>query len=71
MYQFIREKILPLLLKREISVGALSRLAGTSYKATKKALDGKKTSAQVIAKVAKALGIPYDQQPQFICREGV
>lgn len=71
MYKFIREKILPLLLQRQISVGTLSRLAGTSYKATKKALNGERASAAVLAKVGTALGIPYDQQPQYICREGV
>lgn len=71
MYRFIREKILPLLLKREISVGTLSRLAGVSYKSARKALNGERTSAAVLSKVAKALGVAYDKQPKYICREGV
>lgn len=71
MYRFIREKILPLLLQRQISVGTLSRLAGVSYKSAKKAINGEKTSTAVLAKVAKTLGVPYDQQPKYICREGV
>lgn len=71
VYKFVREKILPLLLQREITVGTLSRLAGVSYKSARKALNGERTSTAVLSKIGKALGIPYDQQPKYICREGV
>lgn len=56
MYQFKRAIVLPLFLKRRITLKKLAREAGVSDLTIKKALDGQFITAAVVDKIACALG---------------
>lgn len=66
MFRFIREKILPLFLARQITIYELSKVSGVSHRTCQRVINGEKSSADVIGKIGLALGIGYDEQPQYI-----
>ena len=66
MFRFIREKVLPLFLARQMNIYQLSKMSGVSHRTCQKILNGEKSSADCLAKVGKALGISYNQQAKFI-----
>lgn len=55
MFQFKREKILPLFLQRQMTVAELARKAELSHKAAYRAVNGFSVSAPVVGKTARAL----------------
>ena len=57
MFKFIRTKILPLFLARQITTFELAKAANVSYKTTLRAVCGFKVSAASISKIGKALGL--------------
>lgn len=57
MFQFSRELILPLFLQMRIPITTLAKRAGVSYSAVEKAVNGRRISAQVVDRIATALGI--------------
>lgn len=66
MFRFVREKVLPLFLEREITVYKLAQLSGVSHRTCQRAISGEKVSAPIIARLCKALGISYNQQAKYI-----
>lgn len=61
MYQFTREKILPLFLQRRITLRQLAKEAGFSEKTVDKAVNGLPITAVVVSRIADALGVaPLD-----------
>ena len=66
MFRFIRTKILPLFLEREITVYKLSQMADVSYRTCQRAINGDRVSAPAISRICKALGIAQDEQINFI-----
>lgn len=61
MYQFTREKILPLFLQRRITLRQLAKEAGVSEKTVDKAVNGLPITAVVVSRIADALGVaPLD-----------
>ena len=55
MFQFKREKILPLFLQRQMTIAELARVAGLSHKAAYRAVNGLNITAPVVEKTARAL----------------
>lgn len=66
MFRFIREKILPLFLEREITIYELSKMANVSHRTCQRAISGEKVSAPIVTRICKALGISYNQQAKYI-----
>lgn len=57
MYRFKRELILPVFLATQWTTYELARRAGVGFRAAFNAVNGKRVGADIIAKVAAALGI--------------
>ena len=57
MFRFNREKILPVFLKKEMTIADLARKAGVAHRSAERAVEGEAVAAPIIAKVADALGI--------------
>ena len=55
MYQFSRQKILPLFLQRQISTKQLAHEAGISHRTATRAVNGLPITARVVDKIARAL----------------
>lgn len=64
MFEFSREKILPLFLAQKITTAEFARRAGISFKAAARAVNGLSISAPVATRVAEALGI---DPIKFLC----
>lgn len=61
MYQFPREKVLPIFLRRRIPVKQLAREAAVDAKTIERAVNGLPVTAVVVARIADVLGIsPLD-----------
>lgn len=61
MYQFKREKVLPLFLQRRITIKQLAKEAGVSEKTAEKAVNGLPITAVIVSRIADALGVaPLD-----------
>lgn len=57
MFRFNREMIMPVFLAKRVTVTDLARLAGVAYLSAKRAVEGEKVAAPIIAKIAAALNI--------------
>ena len=57
MLRFNREKILPVFLKKEMTIADLSRKAGVAHRSAERAVEGEAVAAPIINKIADALGI--------------
>ena len=57
MFRFNREKILPVFLKKEMTIADLSRKAGVAHRSAERAVEGEAVAAPIINKIADALGI--------------
>ena len=66
MYRFIREKILPLFLAREMTFDALAKASGVSHRTCQRAVNGEKVSAPIVTRICKALGITSTEQLKYI-----
>lgn len=61
MYQFKRAEVLPVFLKRRITIRQLAQEAGVSDRTAWKAVSGESVSAAVVDRIAVALGVnPLD-----------
>ncbi|MBQ7705028.1 MAG: helix-turn-helix transcriptional regulator [Selenomonadaceae bacterium] len=66
MFRFIREKILPLFLEREITIYELAQLSGVSHRTCQRAVNGEKVTAPIVTRICRALGISSSEQVKFI-----
>ena len=66
MYRFIREKILPLFLAREITFDKLSKMSGVSHRTCQRAVNGENITAPIVTRICKALGISSSEQVNYI-----
>ncbi len=66
MYRFIREKILPLFLAREMTFDELSRLSNVSHRTCQRAVNGEKITAPIVTRICRALGISSSEQVEYI-----
>ena len=66
MFRFIRTKILPLFLAREMTIYELSKMSGVSHRTCQRAVNGEKVSAPIVTRICKALGISSSEQVNFI-----
>ena len=57
MFRFNREKILPVFLKKEMTIADLARKAGVAHRSAERAVEGVAVAAPIINKIADALGI--------------
>ena len=57
MLRFDRQRILPVLIKRQMTATSLAQLANISRQTAQRAMEGLTVSTAVIGKVADALGI--------------
>ena len=57
MLRFNREKILPVFLKKEMTIADLARKAGVAHRSAERAVEGVAVAAPIINKIADALGI--------------
>lgn len=57
MFRFNREMIMPVFLSRRMTVTDLARLSGVAYLSAKRAVEGEKVAAPIIAKIADTLGV--------------
>lgn len=67
MYQFTRERILPLFLQRRMTTAELARKAGVSHGTATRAVNGLPVQAAVVGKIADALNVDalqYLAKPQ-------
>ena len=61
MYQFKRKEVLPIFLKRRITLRKLAKEAGVTEKTVERAVNGLPITAVVVDRIAVALGVdPLD-----------
>ena len=61
MYQFKRKEVLPIFLKRRITLRRLAKEAGVTEKTVERAVNGLPVQAVVVDRIAVALGVdPLD-----------
>ena len=61
MYQFKRKEVLPIFLKRRITLRKLAKEAGVTEKTVERAVNGLPVQAVVVDRIAVALGVdPLD-----------
>ena len=61
MYQFKRKEVLPIFLKRRITLRRLAKEAGVTEKTVERAVNGLPITAVVVDRIAVALGVdPLD-----------
>ena len=61
MYQFKRKEVLPIFLKRRITLKQLAKESGVTEKTVEKAVNGLPITAAVVDRIAVALGVdPLD-----------
>lgn len=57
MFRFNRALILPLFLQKKMTISELAHKAGVAYQSAQRAVDGEKVGANIIGKLAAALGV--------------
>ena len=57
MFQFDRKLILPLFLRRGMTVHELARMSGVSFNTARRAVDGLPIQAAAVQRIADALGV--------------